>query len=53
LVVGAEGTGISRIVMEEADFLVSVPMRGKLSSLNVSVAAGVIIYEILRRRAGL
>ncbi|MCL1862098.1 MAG: 23S rRNA (guanosine(2251)-2'-O)-methyltransferase RlmB, partial [Defluviitaleaceae bacterium] len=50
LVLGAEGEGVSRLVAENADFCVSIPMLGKISSLNVSVAAGVLIYEVVRRR---
>jgi len=52
LVLGAEGEGISRLVSEAADFTVSIPMLGRMSSLNVSVAAGVLIYEVVRRRQG-
>ncbi|MCL2056896.1 MAG: 23S rRNA (guanosine(2251)-2'-O)-methyltransferase RlmB [Oscillospiraceae bacterium] len=51
LVVGSEGGGISRLVKEKCDHIVSIPMYGKVSSLNVSVAAGVILYEIARQRA--
>jgi len=50
LVLGAEGEGISRLVREAADFTVSIPMLGQISSLNVSVAAGVLIYEVVRAR---
>jgi len=50
LVLGAEGEGVSRLVSENSDFAVSIPMLGKISSLNVSVAAGVLIYEVVRRR---
>ncbi len=50
LVVGSEGKGISRLVKEKCDFIVSVPMKGDISSLNVSVAAGVLLYEVLRQR---
>jgi len=50
LVMGAEGEGLSRLVAENADFTVSIPMMGQMSSLNVSVAAGVLIYEVLRAR---
>jgi len=53
LVFGAEGEGISRLVGEAADFTVSIPMMGEMSSLNVSVAAGVLIYEVVRARAAL
>lgn len=50
LVLGDEGKGISRLVLDESDFLVSIPMLGHINSLNVSVAAGVIMYEITRQR---
>lgn len=50
IVLGAEGEGVSRLVAENADFAVSIPMLGKIASLNVSVAAGVLIYEVVRRR---
>jgi len=50
LVIGAEGTGVSRLVREKCDFAVSLPMRGKISSLNASVAAGIILYEIVRQK---
>ena len=50
LVVGSEGSGMSRLVEESCDVLVRIPMNGKLNSLNASVAAGVAVYEILRQR---
>jgi len=50
LVLGAEGEGVSRLVREQADFVVSIPMLGRIQSLNVSVAAGVLIYEVVRKR---
>jgi 23S rRNA (guanosine2251-2'-O)-methyltransferase len=53
LVVGAEGEGVSRLVRERCDFVVSLPMQGHISSLNASVAAGIILYEIARQRMGL
>lgn len=50
LVIGSEGAGISRIVREKCDFTVSIPMRGKINSLNASNAAAVLLYEAVRRR---
>lgn len=50
IVLGAEGKGMHQLVGRKCDFLVSIPMLGKVSSLNVSVAAGVILYEIVRQR---
>ena len=50
LVMGAEGAGIRRLTEERCDFLVSIPMQGQVSSLNVSVATGVCLYEALRQR---
>lgn len=52
LVIGAEGEGVSRIVREKSDFRVTIPMLGQIHSLNASVAAGVLIYEVVRRRQG-
>lgn len=49
-VLGAEGSGISRLLREKCDFAVSLPMRGKINSLNVSVAAGILCYEAARQR---
>lgn len=50
VVIGNEGEGISRLVKEKCDFLTSIPMYGKINSLNASVAAGVIMYEAVRQR---
>lgn len=51
LVMGAEGSGMRRLTREACDYLVSLPMHGRVDSLNVSVATGVCLYEILRQRA--
>jgi 23S rRNA (guanosine2251-2'-O)-methyltransferase len=50
IVLGAEGTGLRRLVRERCDRVVTLPMRGRVSSLNVSVAAGVVLYEAVRQR---
>lgn len=50
LVIGSEGHGLSRLIRERCDFTVSLPMRGKINSLNASVAAGIFMYEIARQR---
>lgn len=50
LVIGNEGSGVSRLVREKCDFTASIPMKGDIDSLNASVAAGVLAYEILRQR---
>ena len=52
IVIGAEGTGISRLVAENCDFMVAIPMAGKVSSLNASVSAAVLIYEAVKQRCG-
>lgn len=49
-VIGSEGAGMGRLVREKCDFLVSIPMKGKVSSLNASAAAAVLLYEALRQR---
>lgn len=50
LVIGSEGDGVSRLVREKCDFIASIPMHGDIDSLNASVAAGVLAYEIVRQR---
>jgi 23S rRNA (guanosine2251-2'-O)-methyltransferase len=50
IVLGTEGKGLHDLVARKCDFLVSIPMLGKVSSLNVSVAAGVVLYEVVRQR---
>lgn len=50
IVIGAEGKGLSRLVKERCDILASVPMRGKVASLNASVAAALVMYEAMRQR---
>jgi len=52
LALGGEGKGLGRLVRENCDFVVSIPMKGKIGSLNVSVAASVMMYEALRQRGG-
>ncbi len=51
LVIGSEGEGMSRLVKEKCDFLVSIPLSGKITSLNASVAAGILMYEAAKQRA--
>jgi 23S rRNA (guanosine2251-2'-O)-methyltransferase len=50
IVIGSEGDGMSRLVRENCDFLVSIPMKGRISSLNASAAAAILLYEALRQR---
>ena len=52
LVVGSEGKGVGRLVKEKCDVVLSMPMKGKINSLNASVAAGILMYEISRQRDG-
>ena len=51
LVIGAEGKGLSRLVKERCDLLVTIPMKGHISSLNASVAAALVMYEVMRQRS--
>ncbi|HEY6183683.1 MAG TPA: TrmH family RNA methyltransferase [Terriglobales bacterium] len=50
MVLGAEGKGMHDLVRKKCDFLISIPMLGQVPSLNVSVAAAVVLYEIVRQR---
>lgn len=52
LVIGNEGEGVSRLVKEKCDYIASIPMKGDIDSLNASVAAGILAYEIVRQRMG-
>jgi 23S rRNA (guanosine2251-2'-O)-methyltransferase len=52
IVVGNEGKGLRRLIKEKSDFLVNIPMFGKISSLNVSVATALLLYEVVRKRKG-
>lgn len=52
VVIGNEAKGIGRLIRDKCDFLVKLPMRGRLNSLNASVAAGVVMYEVMRQRGG-
>ena len=51
LVIGSEGDGMGRLVRESCDFIVSLPMKGQVSSLNASAAAAIVMYEVLRQRS--
>ena len=53
LIVGSEGRGISRLLKEKCDVLVTLPMKGKITSLNASVAGGIVMYEVARQRSKL
>ena len=50
IIIGSEGFGMSRLVKENCDFLVKIPMKGKITSLNASVSAGIVIYEAVKQR---
>lgn len=50
IVIGSEGSGMGRLVRETCDFLVSIPMKGRISSLNASAAAAILLYEAVRQR---
>lgn len=52
IVIGSEGNGLSRIVHDKCDFIVSIPVKGKVNSLNASAAAAVLLYEAVRQRLG-
>ncbi len=51
LVIGSEGEGVGRLVKETCDLVAAIPMKGEIDSLNASVAAGVMAYEIVRQRS--
>ena len=53
LVVGSEGSGVGRLIKEKSDFVLSLPMRGKITSLNASVASSIMMYEVARQRLGI
>lgn len=50
VVIGSEGFGMSRLVKENCDFLIKIPMKGKITSLNASVSAGIVMYEVVKQR---
>ena len=50
LVIGNEGSGMGRLVRENCDVLVSIPMKGQINSLNASVSAGIVMYEVMNQR---
>lgn len=50
IIIGSEGFGMSRLVKENCDFLVKIPMKGKITSLNASVSAGIVMYEVVKQR---
>ncbi len=51
LILGGEGNGVSRLLIDKSDYVVSIPTLGNINSLNVSVAGGVLLYEMLRQRS--
>ena len=51
IVIGSEGSGMSRLTKENCDFIVKIPMKGKINSLNASVSAGIVMYEVVRNRS--
>lgn len=53
IVIGSEGFGVSRLVKEKSDFVISLPMKGRINSLNASVACGILCYEVARQRGGI
>lgn len=53
IVIGSEGFGVDRLIREKADFVISLPMLGKINSLNASVACGILCYEVARQRKGI
>ena len=50
IVIGNEGSGMSKLIEENCDFVATIPMKGKINSLNASVAAGIVIFEAMRQR---
>ena len=52
LVIGAEGAGVGKLLREHCDMVAAIPMKGEINSLNASVAAGVLAYEVARQRRG-
>ena len=52
LIIGNEGNGMSKMILESCDFIANIPMYGKVNSLNASVASGIMIYEVVRQKRG-
>ena len=50
LIIGSEGDGVSKLVKDKSDFIIGIPMKGKVNSLNASVAAGILIYEVIKQK---